>query len=63
VTGLDFAEELLTGWLNTNPFISSVTVGGFEDLGYNVIAVPVPEPTSVILALAGLALGLGRHQR
>ena len=33
-------NELMTGWLNTPAFISMLTIQSFQDLGYNVVAIP-----------------------
>ena len=63
VTGQDLRNELLTGWLNPGSFISSLTVGSFVDLGYTVIAVPVPEPSGTLLALSALLLGTSLRRR
>lgn len=53
ITGKDFRDELMTGWLNPNPFISNLTKEGMRDLGYTVI----PEPSAILLsALAGTCL-------
>lgn len=48
-TGQDMRDELMTGWLNSNPFISNLTKEGMRDLGYTI----VPEPTTSLL------IGLG----
>jgi hypothetical protein len=45
ITGKDFKDELMTGWLNADPFISTLTTESMRDLGYTV----VPEPTSALL--------------
>lgn len=53
----DFTYELMTGWFNFiryDPYISRTTIASLRDLGYTVQ--PVPEPSSVVLALLG---GLG----
>jgi hypothetical protein len=53
ITGQDFRDELMTGWLNPNPFISNLTKEGMRDLGFTVI----PEPSAILLsALAGACL-------
>lgn len=61
VTGRDLSEELLTGWLVNEAFVSSLTVGALEDLGFTVAAVAIPEPS--LLGLGGLAFGLGLCRR
>ena len=52
--------ELMTGWLNTPSFISSLTTEQFMDLGYTVI----PEPSSFVcmslLGCVGMAYSLRR---
>jgi hypothetical protein len=55
-----FGNELLTGFLNTgvNP-ISRMSIGHFEDLGYQVdygAADPYALPTSLLLAVMGVGL-------
>jgi hypothetical protein len=39
ITGRDFRFELMTGWLDGPTYISSVTMGSFQDLGY-IVSVP-----------------------
>ena len=56
ITGRDFKYELMTGWLNTPSFISTVTLGSFQDLGYNVRVVPEPAAWLFAMALSGVAL-------
>ena len=55
----DFRHELMTGWLNPNSnFISTLTVQGMQDLGYDV----VPEPSSLaLLGLGGLLVARRRR--
>lgn len=60
ITGKDFKYELMTGWLNSPAFISTVTLGAFEDLGYNLR--PIPEPSTWLLAMALIAVAV-RHTR
>ena len=70
LTGMDFRDELMTGWASNTFFMSTVTLGGIDDLGYivdytkaGVITYsPVPEPAAATLALAALA-GLMRRKR
>jgi hypothetical protein len=52
--GRDMRDELMTGWLNGNSFISNMTLQSFVDIGYLVTAVPEPS-TFVLVALAGFA--------
>ncbi len=60
ITGKDFKYELMTGWLNSPAFISTVTLGAFQDLGYNLR--PIPEPSTWLLAMALTAVAV-RHTR
>ncbi len=53
ITGLDFKQELMTGWLNAPSFMSNLTKASMIDLGYTVNLAAVPEPAS--LALVGFA--------
>lgn len=48
----DMRDELMTGWLNSNAFVSNMTLGSFADIGFTATA--VPEPNS--LALAGFSI-------
>jgi len=57
-TGQDLAFELMTGWLNPGSFISSLTLGSLEDIGFVV----VPEPSTVLLGVIGLGF-LARRRR
>lgn len=52
VTGQDFRFELMTGWLNSPTFISSLTLGSLQDIGYAM----VPEPASAMLLVVGVSL-------
>jgi hypothetical protein len=48
----DFANELMTGWLNAPTYISNTTIGSLADLGYIVnynTSSTVPEPSSAVL--------------
>ncbi|MCB1133729.1 MAG: peptidase [Verrucomicrobiae bacterium] len=63
ITNMDFAYELMTGWTNGTFFLSEVTLGGLDDLGYIVdyskagVIEYVPEPAlSSMLGLAACAL-------
>lgn len=55
VMGRDFRDELMTGWLNRNPFLSNTTVQSLRDLGFTV----VPEPGALTNMLAGIILWAG----
>jgi hypothetical protein len=61
----DMRDELMTGWLNPNSFISDMTVASFIDIGFTGVE-SVPEPGSCLLAslgLGGLVLrGRRRHR-
>lgn len=46
--GRDMRDELMTGWLNSNSFISEMTVASFVDIGY-VKSTAVPEPGSMLV--------------
>lgn len=63
ITGMDFAYELMTGWTDGTFFLSEVTLGGLDDLGYIVdyskagVIEYVPEPAlAPMLGLAACAL-------
>lgn len=70
ITGLDLAYELMTGWTDGTMFLSTVTLGALDDLGYVVdyskagliSYSPVPEPASAGL-LGVSAICLLRRQR
>ncbi len=49
----------MTGWLGGSTFISTVTLGGFADLGYTM----VPEPGQLVLITAFTAVGIFRIRR
>ena len=56
----DFRNELMTGWLNSTPFLSNTTLQSMRDLGYTV----VPEPiglTTMLMAITIMAAGKGRR--
>lgn len=62
ITGEDFKNELMTGWLSGETFISTLTAGSFEDLGYNVDYSAIPEPSSLaLLGLGGLLFARRRR--
>ena len=61
--GKDFSTELMTGWASSSFFVSQVTLGGLDDLGYIVDyskaglvdhIVTVPEISSLVLCLGAL---------
>ena len=58
----DMRDELMTGWLNPNSFVSNMTIASFSDIGFTTA---VPEPGS--LAFVGFSivaiLFLKRHKR
>ncbi len=43
--GRDMRDELMTGWLNANSFISDMTIASFVDIGYSATAIPEPAMT------------------
>ena len=51
--GRDMRDELMTGWLNPNPFISNMTVQSFVDIGFTGVTA-VPEPGSLALLFLGI---------
>lgn len=53
-SGRDLRDELMTGWLNSNTYVSDTTLGQFYDLGYTVI----PEPASIVLLALFGSVGL-----
>ncbi len=71
LTGMDLSYELMTGWASSVFFISTVTLGALDDLGYIVdyskaglVTQPmtVPEPSSLILCWLGLSLTIRRRR-
>ena len=61
--GMDFTNELMTGWASSSFFVSGVTLGGLDDLGYAVDyakagivnhTVTVPEISTLVLCLGTL---------
>jgi Leishmanolysin len=61
--GYDFSTELMTGWASSSFFISGVTLGGLDDLGYVVDyskgglvnhTVTVPEISSLLLCVGAI---------
>lgn len=69
-TGMDFRNELMTGWASNSFFISRATLGALDDIGYTVDYskagiinyVPIPEVSTTGFALASLCL-LARRKR
>jgi hypothetical protein len=59
LSGQDMRFELMTGWLDSPTFTSTLTTESMRDLGY---VVAIPEPTTLAL-LALPALLLGRRRR
>jgi len=56
--GRSFTRELMTGFLNANPYISNMTVQSFRDIGYAPRVVVVPEVGTMALLVVGIgALG------
>lgn len=56
ISGMDLSRELMTGWASDTFFLSTMTLGGLEDLGYEVdyskagIITAVPEPAAFVPA-------------
>ena len=70
--GMDFSNELMTGWASSTFFVSRTTLGGLADLGYTVDyskagvvnhIVTVPEWSGTTLLLPGLGLLFRRRAR
>lgn len=63
--GRDMANEIMTGWIASDPnaiFISNTTFGSLQDLGFTV-DMPIPEPTPTLLTgLAFIWVGLTRRR-
>ena len=57
--GNDMRDELMTGWLNPNSFISDTTKLSFIDLGYTVNVAAVPVPAAVWLFISGFTMMFG----
>jgi hypothetical protein len=61
--GRDLRDELMTGWLNSNSFISNMTIASFRDIGFTATA-DTPEPGTMVLLSFGLAvLGIAKRRR
>lgn len=71
ITGLDFSNELMTGWASSTFFVSTVTLGSLDDLGYQVDYskagivdhIVVPEASSLVFGLAAMSLTLRRRRQ
>lgn len=73
LTGLDVSDELMTGWASDQFFVSEMTLGSLEDLGYDVDyskagivdhVVVVPEPAAWLPAgFAGLVFAMAAKRR
>lgn len=71
ITGMDFSNELMTGWASNTFFVSTVTIGSLDDLGYQVDYskagivnhIVVPEASSLISGLAAMPWLLRRRRR
>lgn len=70
-TGMDFKNELMTGWASSNFFISRTTLGSLDDLGYIVDytkagvvnhIVAIPEWSSANLCLVAAAMAFRRRR-
>jgi hypothetical protein len=62
ISGQDFRDELMTGWLNSPTFISTLTTESMRDLGYTV-AFAIPEPSSALLiGMGSFALIMRRRK-
>lgn len=60
--GRDMRDEIMTGWLNPNSFISDMTVASFVDIGF-LSASAVAEPSSLALLGCGLVVGVIRFRK
>ncbi|MGJ8695696.1 MAG: PEP-CTERM sorting domain-containing protein [Verrucomicrobiaceae bacterium] len=61
-TGNDMRNELMTGWAAPGTdFFSEMTRGSLQDIGFTLEA--IPEPSSVVLSLAGLVFLGSRRKR
>ena len=70
LTGMDFSQELMTGWASNTFFVSRTTLGALDDLGYTVDYskagvenhIVVPEVSSLLLVAGAFPL-LARRRR
>jgi hypothetical protein len=65
ISNQDMRFELMTGWLNSDQpyFISNLTRGSLQDLGYNAVLLPVPEISSSLLGALSLGIWMARRKR
>ncbi len=61
-------SELMTGWFDSNTYISQTTIASFADIGYALRGVyedvaPVPVPATGLLLIGGLGTLLGMRRR
>lgn len=70
ITGQDFRNEIMTGWLNAPLYISNLSIASLQDIGLNTVALAqipspgmVPEPSIALTACLGLGLGLRRRRK
>jgi len=58
-------DELMTGWASGDMYVSNVTLGSLEDIGYSVnYNEHAPEPATMgLLALGGMAMLKRRKRR
>lgn len=61
--GRDMRDELMTGWLNNETFVSRMTLASFEDIGFVANYSAVPEPSSLILLAMFGTLACARIRR
>ena len=47
--GRDLRDEIMTGWLDDDVFISDMTIGSFVDIGFVAAPSAVPEPATWVL--------------
>lgn len=58
-----FKNELMSGWLNAPNHVSQTTLASFQDIGYTLQLGTVPEPGTIGLVLASLAMLAGANTR
>lgn len=59
--GRDMRDELMTGWLNPNSFVSDMTKMSFVDIGY--VVVPVPAAVWLFISGFGVLVGFASRKR